>query len=278
MNPMLSACDCWLVTDRLWHSIVAGELSAIEHEAEQCRARAVSAARKGIAVVPIYGVMTQYDSRYGTSMASIRAEVNRAAADDGVDVIVMPIHSPGGTVYGTEELANDVYAAAQSKRVIAVADSMAASAAYWVGSQATQFFGTPGGDVGSIGVYAMHEDWSKLNERIGIAYSYIHAGKYKVEGHPDAPLSDEARGQIQSRVDAHYRSFVDAVARGRKAGRKAVETGFGEGRLVSSRQAVEAGMLDGVKDTATVLAELRGQPRSAANSHRARMLGTMERL
>jgi hypothetical protein len=66
---------------------------------------------------------------------------------------------------------------------------MAASAAYWIAAQADELVVTPSGFVGSIGTYAIHEDWSKFNEDFGVLPTYISAGKYKTEGNPDEPLS-----------------------------------------------------------------------------------------
>ena len=46
--------------------------------------------------------------------------------------------------------------------------------------------------VGSIGVFAAHEDLSRALDAEGVTVSMISAGKYKVEGHPYGPLDPEA--------------------------------------------------------------------------------------
>ena len=88
----------------------------------------------------------------------------------------------------------------------------------------------------------MHVDWSKSNEQQGIGVTYIHAGKYKVEGLPDAPLEKEARGEMQRHVDRYYRMFVESVARNRGVTVERVEAEFGQGRIVGAADAIIRGM------------------------------------
>jgi ClpP class serine protease len=72
----------------------------------------------------------------------------------------------------------------------------------------------------------------------------IRAGKYKVEGNPFEPLSDEGRAFIQARVDEAYSSFVKDVARGRGVNVSDVKGGYGQGRALSAKDALTAGLID----------------------------------
>jgi hypothetical protein len=85
-----------------------------------------------------------------------------------------------------------------------------------------QFFVTPGGLVGSIGVYSMHQDISKRSRRGRREDTFISAGKHKVDGNQFEPLGDETRQRIQERVDEVYDQFVHDVARGRGVPREPV--------------------------------------------------------
>jgi len=66
-------------------------------------------------------------------------------------------------------------------------NSLCASAAYWIASQADEVVSTPGGLTGSIGVYTVHEDLSAASEAAGVKVTYISAGKYKTESQPFQP-------------------------------------------------------------------------------------------
>ncbi len=125
---------------------------------------------------------------------------------------------------------------------------MACSAGYWLAAQCSEIIATPSGDVGSVGVYMCHTDYSTMNERVGIRPTYIGVPKYKAEGNSDRPLSDETRRFLQSRVETVYNAFVADIVRGRGRGLTAetVCKTFGEGRIVNGQDALRRKMVDQV--------------------------------
>ena len=146
-------------------------------------------------------------------------------------MIVLLVDSPGGSVYGIAELANKINALKGEKKIIGMADSVAASAAYWLASQCSELVCCPGGQVGSIGVLAAHEDQSGAAEQAGVKTTLVTSSKYKGEGNPFGPMDDDARAEIQSKVDAYHAMFVAAVARGRGVSEGVVNKTFGQGRM-----------------------------------------------
>ena len=229
-----------------------------------------------VAVIPLHGVVVpragMFDDVSGlTSLDRFGARFREAMNDERVGSILLHIDSPGGVVDGVPEMAAEIMDARGVKPVVAIADAMAASAAYWIAVAADELVVTPSGEVGSIGVFSSHVDWSGFEEMQGIKTTLIAAGKYKVEANPFEPLSDDARAAIQARVDDYYGMFVKGVAtaRGRKASE--VRGGFGEGRVVGARDAVAMGMADRVADfrqTVTAMASGRRQTRRRAASRR----------
>lgn len=217
--------------------------------------------RGAVAVIPIYGVLEHRASLWtmifgGTSYTAIQAQVRAAVAAPDVGSIVLHIDSPGGSVAGLAETAAEILAARDNKKVIAVADTLCASAAYWLGSQASEIVVTPSAEVGSIGVITAHEDISAMLEGMGVKVTTISAGKFKVEGSPFEPLGDEAKAALQKRVDEYYDMFARAVAKGRNATPEAVRSGFGEGRVVGAKEAVKLGMADRMATMGQVFAKL----------------------
>jgi signal peptide peptidase SppA len=231
---------------------------------------AATSQRAGVvAVLPIVGLITQRETLFsaffgGTSTARFTTLLRQALADPDVHAIVLDLDSPGGSVYGVEELATEIYRARGRKPVTAVANSLAASAAYWVASAAGELVVTPGGEVGSIGVYAVHEDLSKRAEMLGMKVTYISAGKYKTDGAAFVPLAAGARSRMQQRVDDYYSLFVGAVARGRGASTADVRNGFGEGRVVGAREAVSLRMADRVATLDEAITGAASRSRSAS--------------
>lgn len=234
---------------------------------------AASNTGSGIAMLPLYGVVTQRGNMVddisgpgSTSTQQFSAVLRQMLADDTVGQILIDIDSPGGSVYGVSELAAEIMKARERKPVIAVANSLAASAAYWIGCSASDFYVTPGGEVGSIGVWQAHFDYSKALEEDGVKPTLISAGKFKVEGNPYAALDPEAQAFMQSRVDDYYNAFIQAVASGRGVAVSAVREGMGQGRVLGADAALSAGMVDGIACFDEVLSRMQASARKSGRT------------
>jgi signal peptide peptidase SppA len=217
-----------------------------------------------VAVIPIQGVISQrgswWDELFGDGSAStvgIGQSLAEAVNDPGVSQILLDIDSPGGSVYGVAELAAQIRAARDTKPVVAIANSLAASAAYWLGSQASELYSAPGGEVGSIGVWQAHADVSKMFEEAGVKMTLISAGKYKTEGNPYEPLGTEAQKFLQSRVEDYYGDFVKDVAGGRRTTQKAVREGMGQGRVLGADAAKGENMIEGTATVGELLSRMQ---------------------
>lgn len=241
-------------------------------EAREARKASNSArAGGGIAVLPMYGVLTQRgnmaDDLSGpgsTSTQLFGRSLRDALADDSIDGVLIDCDSPGGSVYGMLELAATIYESRGSKPIFAFVNSLCASAAYCACSQADAVYMTQGGEVGSIGVYLAHEDVSKALEAEGVAVTLVSAGKFKTEGNPYQPLGDDALAYLQGRVDDYYSGFVKAVATGRGVAQKTVREGMGMGRVVGADEAVSQNMIDGVATFDEVVSKLQAKAKRAA--------------
>jgi signal peptide peptidase SppA len=217
--------------------------------------------RGGVAVIPIEGVLTKGRSFFsilfgGSSMREIGDAFEAALADPEVKSIVLSIDSPGGTVDGTQELSQRISAGRGIKPIVAWADGMVASGAYWTAAAAEKIYIS--GDtvqVGSIGVAATHVDVSEQDKQFGERWTEITAGKYKRIASSHAPLSLEGKAYIQEQVDHIYSVFVESVAdlRGRSVD-QVLESA--DGRIFIGRQAVDVGLVDGVSTLAEVISQL----------------------
>jgi len=221
-----------------------------------------------IALINVHGPIVQRASNLGmceagTGAQEIGAALDAALSDQSVGQILMSFDSPGGSVFGIQELGDKIRSARAQKPIVGIADSMSASAAYWLLSQCGEAYVTPGGMVGSIGVYTAHENVAKALESEGIEITLISAGKYKVEGNPFEPLGDEARAETQAQIDTYYRMFTSAVAKGRGVPVDQVRSGMGEGRMLLAEAAQKAGMVDGVATFGEVVAGMRKKGRSS---------------
>jgi signal peptide peptidase SppA len=235
--------------------IVVRHVSGEKLDADEIQSRIHGATRppqrqvQSVAVLPLFGTIfpranMMTDISGATSADRFGAQFSDLVNDPDISAIVLDVDSPGGQVNGIEELSTQIFEARGKKTIVAVANHTMASAAYWIGTAADEVVVTPSGEVGSVGVFAVHKDISAALEREGIKVSLISKGKYKVEGNPYEPLAEEARAAIGMRVSEAYDAFINSVARNRGAKAADVRNGFGEGRVVGARQAVELGMAD----------------------------------
>lgn len=268
----------WSITEDKWAEIVPVLMRHARGErlsAEDIQAR-LGASEPGprtqgggVAVVPIRGVIAHRadamdESSGGTSTERISAMLRQVMADSSIGTVILDVDSPGGTVPGVQELAGEIFEmkGRGTKRIVAVANSLMASAAYWLASQADEIVSIPSGTIGSIGVFSAHSDISKALEKEGVKVTLISAGKYKVEGNPFEPLSEEGLAVRQASVDAAYALFVKDVARGRGVSVSDVRNGFGEGRALPAKDAKAAGLIDRIASMEDVLSKAVGRKAS----------------
>ena len=232
-----------------------------------------------VAILPLTGIIAPKASMVngpslpqGTSCEAFQQAFDAAIADDSVSHVVIDVDSPGGSVTGVPELAARMFAARGKKPITAVANSMAASAAYWLASAADELVVAPSGEVGSIGVFCVHEDDSGMYEQMGIKHTIIRAGDRKVEANPYEPLSEDARASIQADIDEFYSMFLKAVAKNRNCSIATVESDFGQGRMMLAKAAVAAGAADRIATLEQVLAKLGVSMSAYSNARRAELI------
>lgn len=272
VTPRMLSIFQGIMAERLTGNIPSAEVIAgrIAEERELHAAERRGAAVAGaVAVLPIYGVIMQradvmMEMSGGTSTEALAKRFRALLNDPSVASIVLDIDSPGGGVYGVAEFAEEIYKARGQKRVVAVADSMAASAAYWIGTAAEELVVTPGGEVGSIGVYMLHEDWSAAYEMAGVKPTVIKFGENKAEGIDVEPLSESAMEHFQERVNQYGEAFVAAVAKHRGVSKSTVMKDFGQGMVFGAKDAVRLKMADRIATLDETVARLAGGRSSGA--------------
>ena len=174
----------------------------------------------GIAKIPIQGVILKdvpeafrWLGIPATSTTETSLAVEMANHDPEVDEIEFFVDSPGGTVSGVQALA-DVIAYSEKPTTAAVSD-MAASAAYWLASQADVVEANASAMVGSIGVYRVMVDSSEAYAEEGLTVHVVKSGNHKGTGTPGTVITDEELEEEQRLIDQAAGMFVEAVARGR---------------------------------------------------------------
>ena len=174
----------------------------------------------------------------------IRKQVDQAVAAQNVRGILLDIDSPGGEVAGLFDLADYIFEARAAKPIWAIANDDAFSAAYAIASGADRIAVTRTGGIGGIGVIAVHVEYSKMDERVGVKWTPVYSGERKADYIDSEPLNDTARTLLQTEVDRLRELFVETVSRNRGVSPEAIrdtEAGafFGPGGVPLLADAVE---------------------------------------
>lgn len=236
----------------------------------------------GVALIDVTGPLLKdagWLSYFGFgSTRDIRRAVEAAAADDDVETIVLRIDSPGGTTDGIAEVTDAVAAAARGMPVVAQVDGMAASAAYWIASQATTIVAQRMDMVGSIGVRMLLYDFSQAFANEGVEAVPIDTGPFKSAGAVGTEITEEQRADFQRVVDAYMDAFRTAVMAGRSMSADAFAA-VADGRLFTAAEALSLGLIDRVGTVEDTLAQAaQPDPPRRVRTGRAASAEVLERM
>lgn len=231
------------------HRVLLSQLSGEYFTVRDAEEAAEPEVKKSTAIIPVYGVIGQHLSleeiEYfnGCDVGMVGKWLDMADRAE-IENVILDFRSPGGTITGVPELAKKVARLASERNVVAFSDSLMTSAAYWFASQANTIYLTETARAGSIGIYALYMDVSRALENTGVKVNAISAGDQKLAGAPFRAMSETERARFQARVDKTWGEFKAAVS----AGRRGVKDEDMQGQVFDGREAVAAGLADGVVD------------------------------
>jgi protease-4 len=176
----------------------------------------------------------------GCDVDMISDQLDEAVENPDVSEIVLYINSPGGTVIGVPELAAKIAEIDKKKRCTAFVDVLCASAAFYIASQCSQIFCTPSAEIGSVGVYSIYIDETRMLENAGVKVNAISAGTYKLTGASFKVMTEEERSMLQADVDNIYNQFKAAVTSKRE-----IKDEYLQGQVFNGEQAVMNNFADG---------------------------------
>lgn len=245
--------------DRVLMADPETEQSAIAFFMENPQERQILAVDGDTATIEIRGTLTNKPSFVGrflgfvtTSYTDLQAAIEAIQADDSVKNVRLVVDSPGGNLTGLDETWMALRELAKSRAVVAENHGLMASAAYWLATAADRIVATsPAAETGSIGVYMLATDYSKMDAARGIKDIRIVSKNAPLKN-PD-PATAEGLKAYQARLDAIERVFISRVAEGRGISTEKVEKDFGRGAVLiasdpdaSKPSALSVGMIDGV--------------------------------
>jgi signal peptide peptidase SppA len=208
-----------------------------------------NAAPGSIAVINLTGALMKQDQWCGPEgTATIAGYIKEADANPNISAIILNIDSPGGTVDGTETLANTVKAA--TKPVVAFVDGMAASAAYWIASACSEIIASSNTDIiGSIGTQISFLDILPSLESRGIKFHEIQADE---SFNKNVEFREALKGNYkplkENLLNPTNKVFVAAVTKNREGKLDMEASDVLSGAIYLPKQAIKVGLIDHIGD------------------------------
>jgi len=237
--------------------LMAEEVAAIQ------RTRTPNSRHGVVAVLPLYGIIRQRMDMLlaitgGTSTEQFGEAFDALVEDKAISAIVLGVHSPGGAVAGVPELAAKIRAARGTKPIVAVANSLMCSAAYWIACAADELVATEMAFVGSCNAIMIRADMTAHDAEAGFKYHFITGGEtdHKAEGDPHFPASPDELAHLQANVNVAYDRLLGDVAAYRGLSIDHVRKHFGGGRAFIARRALAGGVIDRIGTMDGVIQEL----------------------
>ena len=251
--------DVWIMEPRMLavlyeklSSMTTESLEAISAIKIQTNKPAAMTVNGGVATINIHGVLMKNPPSWlawfgigSTAYGQIRQQLSEAIGDPSVKSIRLHIDSPGGKVAGGSETADAIRDANKIKPVSAYIEDLGASGAYWLASQTGQITANLNAEIGSIGVFTVFGDYSKMAEMEGVKIHVVRSGEHKGMGVVGAPITENQIAAWQDVVDGIADNFINAVSTGRRMSAETVR-GLADGRIFLAKTAKKNGLIDSI--------------------------------
>lgn len=181
--------------------------------------------------------------------------------DSNVKAIVLRVNSPGGSAVASDIMWRELELAAKAKPVVVSMGNYAASGGYYISAPATKIYASPVTVSGSIGVFGVIPNVSKLlKDKLGITTETINTNSHSDFPSVFRPMNSYEQLVMQKSIEGIYSDFVSRVSEGRKMKTTSVDS-IGQGRVWSGKSAMSLGLVDemgGLSDAIAGAAKLAG--------------------
>lgn len=170
--------------------------------------------------------------------------IAKARRDSSVKAVVFRVNSPGGSVFASEKIKDEIDLLRADKPVIASYGGYAASGGYWISNSCDKIFSDASTLTGSIGVFSMIPEFSKTAKDLAHV-NVVSVGSNK---HSDMysmmrPFDSQETAFMQQSVEDIYSKFTSIVASGRGLEVDYIDS-IAQGRVWAGSDALRLGLVD----------------------------------
>lgn len=203
-------------------------------------------AKDKIAVVYAEGSILANEGERGNIVDDKYVKILRKIREDEkTKAIVLRVNSPGGSAIASENIWRELSLAKEAgKKVIVSMGDYAASGGYYISCMADKIVAEPNTLTGSIGVFQMLPNASRLfEEKLGVHWDSVKTASYSTGLNPFFELAPEEQQFLQQSTNDIYEKFLQRVAEGRGMSRDSVHA-IAQGRIWAGNRAREIGLVD----------------------------------
>lgn len=210
--------------------------------------------KEKIKVVDVDGVIQSNDAN-----DFVVDELKKAKEDPQIKGVILNVNSPGGSVYASERIANEIKALKEAQKpVYTVMREMAASGGYYISAPTDRIYASNETWTGSIGVIIQSYSLQGLFEKYGIKEQNITTGKMKDAGSQGRDMSKEEKEYFQGLVDSAFDRFVKIVSEGRGISEREVRK-LADGRVYDGSQALSNGLVDKIGNLDSAIGDMASE-------------------
>jgi protease-4 len=188
------------------------------------------------------------------------AEIDKLRKDKTVKSVVLRVNSPGGSVVASEKIRAALKLLMAEKPVVASYGNYAASGGYWISAGTQKIYSDATCLTGSIGVFSMIPEFSKVTDKVGVNFVSISSNKHSDMYSLMRPFDAEETANMQAYIEDIYGRFVGLVAEGRSLEEARVDE-LAQGRVWVGTDAIGIGLVDeigGLREAVDYAASLAG--------------------
>lgn len=173
---------------------------------------------------------------------SMRRSFQEARKNKDIKAVVLRIDSPGGSALTSDLIWREIELTKKVKPVVVSMGNYAASGGYYIACNANTIFAERNTITGSIGVFGVLPNFSRLTTKIGINTEQIMTNE-NAKYSPFVPLNEKFKAVTLEGVERVYKTFVTHVAEGRKMTFAQVDS-IAQGRVWTGTEAKKIGLVD----------------------------------
>lgn len=195
-----------------------------------------------VAVLYATGEIAEY-GKTGINCYKLVPKITDLADDDNVKALVLRVNSPGGSVFGSEQIGEALdYFKSKGKPFVVSMGDYAASGGYWISCTADKIYADPLTITGSIGIFGLFPSAEGLVKKLGVTPQTVSTNPGKEISLFQNPTAEQLAA-LQKYIDEGYSRFVRRVAKGRNMKEARVRQ-IAEGRVYGAKQALDLQLID----------------------------------